>query len=56
MKIVGCVMMALGLIGILRNLKGAGSNGDPNALGASRRVGGYAVAVIIGGALVGLSL
>jgi hypothetical protein len=54
-KIVGYVMMALGSIGILRNLKGAGSKGDPNPQGASRRVGGYAVVVILGCMLVGLS-
>jgi hypothetical protein len=56
MKIVGYVMMVLGLIGILRNLTGGGGMRDPNPQCANRRVAGYAVVVIIGGMLVGLSM
>jgi hypothetical protein len=48
-------MMALGLIGKFRNLTGAGGLERPNPQEANRRVGGYAVVLIVGCVLIGLS-
>jgi hypothetical protein len=56
MNIVGYVMIALGLVGIVRNLTSVGGMRGPDPAGANRRVGGYVVALIIGGALVALSM
>lgn len=55
MKIVGFVMIALGVVGIVRNLTSLGGVRGPNPAEANRRVGGYVVAMIIGGVLVALS-
>jgi len=56
MMIVGYVMIALGLVGMVRNLTSLGGMRGPNPAEANRRVGGYVVAMIIGGALVALSM
>lgn len=56
MKIVGYVMIALGLVGIVINLTSLGGKRGPNPVEANKRVGGYFVAMIIGGVLVALSM
>ncbi len=56
MNIVGYVMIALGLVGIVLNLTNLVGKRGPNPAEANKRVGGYVVAMIIGGTLVALSM
>ena len=56
MEILGYVMIALGLIGIVSNLTGSRGTTNPNPQAVNKRIGCYTVVVIIGGTLVGLSI